>query len=96
MSDFTSVNAAAMSTGIQDLSQANRRLTSDLEELKGQLNSSLNQWDGAAQAAYGEVQRQWDASAQKMNEIVAKMTTVLNSIQEGYHSNESAITSSWA
>ncbi|WP_203567891.1 WXG100 family type VII secretion target [Aestuariimicrobium ganziense] len=96
MGDFTSVNASAMETGIQDLGQAHKGLTNNLDELKGQLSSSLAQWDGAAREAYADVQRQWDQSAAKMSEIVAKMTSVLGQITEGYASNESKIRGNWS
>lgn len=93
--DFTSVNAGAMQTGIQDLNNAHRNLTGLLTDLKGELSSSLAEWDGAARAAYADVQRQWDASGDKMSDIVHKMTSVLNSITEGYDQNEKNIQGNW-
>ena len=95
MGDFTSVNASAMQTGIQDLGQAHRNLNSNLDELKGELSGSLAQWDGAARAAYADVQRQWDASAAKMTDIVNKMTSALGQITQGYDDNERKIQGNW-
>lgn len=95
MSDLTQVNAAAMTTGITDLGQAHKALTDNLETLKGQLNQSLAQWDGAARQAYAEVQQSWDQSADKMAQITNKMTTVLGSISQGYGDNERNIQSNW-
>jgi WXG100 family type VII secretion target len=96
MSDLTQVNAAAMQTGIQDLGQAYKGLTQNLEQLKGELNQSLAQWDGAARQAYADVQQQWDASAQKMADITNKMTLVLGQISQGYDDNERTIQGNWS
>ena len=96
MGDFTLVNSSAMQQGIGDLRQAHTNLNSTLDTLKGQLNTNLAEWDGAARQAYSEVQRQWDASAAKMSDIINKMTTVMTSISEGYDSNEKSIQSRWS
>lgn len=96
MSDLTQVNAAAMQSGIQDLGTAYRSLTTNLETLKGELNQSLAQWDGAARQAYTDVQRQWDQSAEKMADITNKMTSVLGQISQGYDDNERNIQGSWS
>ena len=96
MGDFTLVNSSAMQQGIGDLRQAHTNLNSTLDTLKGQLNTNLAEWDGAARQAYSEVQRQWDASAVKMSDIINKMTTVMTSISEGYDSNEKTIQSRWS
>lgn len=96
MSDFTMVNAGAMQAGIGDLTSACGNLESLLNDLKGQLGASLNQWDGAARTAYSDVQRQWDASAAHMHEIIGKMGSVLGQISDGYNTNERQIQGNWS
>ena len=64
-------------------------------DLKAELSQSLGQWDGAAREAYGDVQQQWDKSADKMADIAHKMTTVLTEITENYGNNERIVKSSW-
>lgn len=93
---YTSVSDSAMQSGIQDLSTAHKSLTGSLDELKGQLNASLNEWDGAARTAYTQVQDDWDKSADKMSEIIAKMTSVLTTIGDGYNTNEKKIQNEWS
>lgn len=95
MGDFTLVNQGAMQQGIGALSTAHRGLVSTLETLKGQLSTNLSEWDGAARAAYSEVQAEWDQSANKMGEIIGKMTSVLGQISEGYDTNERGVQSRW-
>ena len=96
MGDFTLVNSAAMQQGIGSLKKAHTNLNDTLDSLKGDLNQHLSEWDGAARAAYTEVQRQWDQSALKMSEIVNKMGVVMTSISEGYDANEKSIQSRWS
>lgn len=96
MSDFTSVNAGAMQQGIADLNTAYKALTEQLSTLEGQLNSSLAQWDGAARSAYTQAKAEWDAAANHMGDVIAKMQQVMTQISENYDSNERAIQGSWA
>lgn len=96
MNDFTLVNSNAMQEGIGALQNAHSQLTSTLETLKGQLNTNLAEWDGAAREAYTAVQREWDQSANKMAEITNKMRTVLTSISEGYQTNEQSVQANWS
>ncbi len=95
MSDFTLVNKNAMSTGIDSLNKAHKRLRDDLTTLEGQLQSSLARWDGNGQAAYAEAKAKWDASANKMAEVVNKMQSVLGLIDENYTSTEGSIAGRW-
>lgn len=96
MSDFTSVNAGAMQQGIADLNTAYKALTEQLSTLEGQLNASLAQWDGAARAAYTQAKAEWDAAANHMGDVIAKMQQVMTQISENYDANERAIQGSWA
>ena len=95
MSDFTAVNAAAMATGYEDLRAAQQKLRSLLDELEGQLGSSLAQWDGAAREAYRTEKTAWDKDADHMAQVIDKMGSVLNQITENYASNEAKIQGSW-
>lgn len=95
MSDFTSVNAGAMQQGIADLNTAYKGLTEHLSTLEGQLNASLGQWDGAARAAYADAKAKWDAAANHMGDVIAKMQQVMTQISENYDSNERGIEGKW-
>jgi WXG100 family type VII secretion target len=95
MSDYTAVNAAAMSEGIDALTRASKTLDETLTTLEGELQNSLAKWDGEAQAAYRTAQDNWDKAAAHQQEIVAKMGAVLGQITENYGNTERKITGSW-
>lgn len=96
MSDFTQVNAGAMSQGIGDLQAAYNSTESTLTSLEGELEQSLAQWDGDARAAYSAAKAKWDAAADHMAQVIQKMTSTLSTIDENYAANERAISSSWS
>ncbi|MDN5726835.1 MAG: WXG100 family type VII secretion target [Propionibacteriales bacterium] len=96
MSDSTTVNAGAMQAGIEALSTAYTQTDSTLTTLEGELESSLNEWEGAAREAYTEAKRQWDAAADRMSQVIQKMTGVLTQISDNYQSNERNIQGSWS
>lgn len=93
--DFTRVTKASMTAGIDALEGAQKALREELNDLESKLQSSLAQWDGAGQAAYREAKSKWDASAQKMAEVVLKMRSTLSMIDENYTSTERAVQGSW-
>lgn len=95
MGDYTRVNDSAMAQGINDLQQAHTRLTSELSDLEGKLNSSLAQWEGNAREAYREAKARWDAAADKMSQIINTMRTVMTQIQDNYTQNERNVQNSW-
>ena len=96
MDSFTQQNPAATNAAISALASANKELTSMIEEMKRELNSSLAQWDDNARGAYASVQAQWDASAAKQQQIVAGMGTLLTQINDGYVSTELGTRQMWS
>lgn len=93
MSDATSVNAAAMAAGLDDLRKAYTNLRSALDALTGELNSSLANWDGEAKNVYHDAQAKWNAACDHMAAVIEKMQTVLGQITEGYDTTERGIQS---
>lgn len=96
MSDFTSVNSAAMAEGISDLSNAHKQLSDHLDTLESQLGGSLAQWDGAARQAYTQAKAEWDAAAAHMSDVISKMQSTMGQISENYDANERQIEGQWA
>lgn len=96
MSDSTIYSVSGMQEGITNLQNAHRELTTLLDDLKGELSSSLAQWEDNARNSYHEVQRAWDASAAKQQEIVQQLPVLLNNIAEGYNATERANSSLWS
>ena len=96
MNDSTIYSQAGLQEGISALSRAHRELTSLLEDLKGELATSLGQWEDNARNAYQEVQRSWDASAERQKGIVERMPVLLGNIADGYNATENRNTGIWA
>lgn len=88
MTDSTVYSVAGLQEGIAALSAAHRELTNLLEDLKGELSTSLGQWDDNARVAYQEIQARWDASAKRQQDIVQKMPVLLGNIADGYNATE--------
>ncbi len=95
MSDSTQYSKAGMQEGISNLSAAHRQLSSLLDDLKSELATSLGQWEDNARSAYVEVQRSWDASAAKQQDIVQRMPVLLGNISDGYDATESRNAGIW-
>lgn len=95
MSDSTIYSVSGLQEGISNLSAAHKELTQLLEDLKGELSSSLGSWEDNARAAYVEVQRQWDQSAKKQQEIVQQIPVLLGNIADGYNSTEKRNAGIW-
>ena len=96
MSEQTVYSQAAMSDGISALYNAQKTLASLLEELIGQLNASLGMWEDNARNTYQEVQNQWNASADRQQQIVQRMPVLLTQINDGYNATEAKNAGIWS
>ena len=96
MSEQTVYSQAAMSDGISALNNAQKTLANLLEELIGQLNASLGMWEDNARNTYQEVQNEWNASADRQQQIVQRMPVLLSQINDGYNATEAKNAGIWA
>ena len=96
MSDATVYSQSGLQEGISSLTRAHKELVEMLETLKGELRSSLAQWEDNARHAYQEVQEQWDRSAERQNDIIQRMPVLLGNIADGYDATERSNQSRWA
>ncbi len=96
MSEQTVYSQAAMSDGISALNNAQKTLANLLEELIGQLNASLGMWEDNARNTYQEVQNEWNASADRQQQIVQRMPVLLSQINDGYNATEVKNAGIWA
>lgn len=88
MNDATTYSQAGMESGISSLRNAHRQFSDLLDELKGQLNSSLAQWEDEARTTYQAEQVRWDQSAKRQQDIVERMPVLLGQISDGYNETE--------
>lgn len=96
MSEQTVYSQAAMSDGVSALNNAQKTLANLLEELIGQLNGSLGMWEDNARNTYQEVQNQWNASADRQQQIVQRMPVLLTQINDGYNATEAKNAGIWS
>ncbi|GAB3486511.1 WXG100 family type VII secretion target [Amycolatopsis cihanbeyliensis] len=85
--DYNTINTAA-----EDCNKTGGELGSLFEDLKSKLNPLVTTWEGEAQAAYLEQQRQWDNAFEDMKQLLAQIAAVLPQIADGYQGTESGVT----
>lgn len=95
MNDMPQDSTAGMEEGISNLTEAHAELTGLLTDLDSELSTSLGQWEDNPHTAYVEVQRSWDASAAKQQEIVQHMPELLSNPPDGHGATESRDAGNW-
>ena len=88
MSDYVMANFASLSEGEAAFSQAYNGLTSTVSDLQSQLQSSLTNWEGSAQAAYHEAQAIWNAAMADMAQVITTMSGVIGDANLNYQNAE--------
>ncbi|ACY96206.1 MULTISPECIES: WXG100 family type VII secretion target [Thermomonospora] len=96
MSDYTRANFGGLSEGEAQFSMTARALLDELTDLEGKLRAKLDRWDGDAQAAYWNYQKEWDAAAKDMQNVVAQLGVAIREAHDNYQAAERANTSIWA
>jgi early secretory antigenic target protein ESAT-6 len=94
--DYTAVNFGAMAQGEADFASTYQSLNSTLQTLESQLQSSLNQWTGAAQTAYYAEKAKWDAAAQDMAMVVQSLGKAVGTANQNYEVTEKTNSAMWA
>jgi len=94
--DYTAVNFGAMAQGEADFASTYQSLNSTLQTLESQLQSSLNQWTGAAQTAYYAEKAKWDAAAQDMAMVVQSLGKAVGTANANYEVTEKTNSAMWA
>ena len=95
MGDFTAVTFGSMAQGEADFASTYQAIHSTLTTLEGQLQSSLNQWTGAAQAAYHVEKQKWDQAAMDMASVVSQLGKAIGIANENYTSAERTNSAIW-
>jgi WXG100 family type VII secretion target len=70
-------------------------LRARLEQLDGELRTSLSEWTGDAQAAYQVAHAQWRAAADDMAGKLAWLHSVLRAAHQNYHSARTTNIGMW-
>ncbi|HTU72487.1 MAG TPA: WXG100 family type VII secretion target [Trebonia sp.] len=96
MSDYTKVIFSSMEQGEADFKQTYTALVNEVSTLESQLQGSLSEWIGSAQAAYHEAQAQWNAAMADMQQVLLQLGTVIGTANSNYQSAEAANTGLWS
>jgi 6 kDa early secretory antigenic target len=62
----------------------NARIQAALDGLAGEAASLRTRWDGTAQVAYDNAQRQWDATFAAMNDVLRRIADATDGIADDY------------
>jgi len=93
---YTRANFGGLTEGEAQFSLAARALLDELHDLEGKLRSKLSRWDGQAQEAYWRYQREWDAAAKDMQNVVAQLGAAIGEANANYQAAERANTGIWS
>jgi 6 kDa early secretory antigenic target len=95
MGDLTEVQFGTMAEGEAEFASIYQALHSTLTTLESQLQSTLNTWTGAAQAAYHVEKSKWDAAAMDMASVVSQLGKAVGIANTNYQSAERSNTAIW-
>ena len=96
MGDYTAVTFGSMAEGEAEFASTYQALQSTLSTLESQLQSSLSQWTGAAQAAYHVEKQKWDNAATDMAAVVSELGKAIGIANTNYAQAERANSNMWA
>jgi len=80
----------------QSVASTSQQMNAQLEDLKRQLAPLVATWSGQAAEDYQAKQRQWDTSANDLNQVLTQIGVALGHANEGYQQVEQANASRWA
>jgi WXG100 family type VII secretion target len=93
--DYTAVSFGGMAAGEADFASTYQALSSTLQTLESQLQSSLSLWSGSAQQAYYAEKAKWNAAATDMAAVVQNLSKVIGMANQNYQVTENVNRSMW-
>ena len=92
---FTLAQFGTMQAGEENFLAVYNTLTGTLETLQRELQGSLAEWTGSAQAAYQTARAQWDAAAAHMASVLNQLGNVIGTANENYQEAERNLSALW-
>jgi 6 kDa early secretory antigenic target len=86
--DYVKAVFGSLSDGEAQFVAAYNGLSSTVNDLDGQLRSSLSTWDGQAQAAYYEAKAVWDKAIADMGMVIQGLSQVIGTANANYQTAE--------
>lgn len=93
--EFVHVNYGALSTGQNDFAAVYQALNGTLNDLRSQLNASLDHWTDDAKTSYQSAQAEWDKISNHLAEVLQKLGGVIGTAHENYTGVEQANAKMW-
>jgi 6 kDa early secretory antigenic target len=89
------VDLSTVASAEDEFEQVLHALEDQLNQLDGQLRTSLSEWTGEAQAAYHAAHAKWRAAADDMARVLAGLQRVLGTAHQNYHSARTTNVGIW-
>jgi 6 kDa early secretory antigenic target len=89
------VDLSTVASAEYEFQQALHALQGQLDQLDGDLRTSLSEWTGEAQGAYQVAHAQWRAAADDMARSLALLHGVLQTAHQNYHSARTTNIGMW-
>jgi 6 kDa early secretory antigenic target len=89
------VTFGALDAARADVAGTANRIMSRLDELKRMLAPLVASWDGAAAEEYRKAQRNWDAAALDLTQVLNQIGVAIGSAHDGYRQVEQANAARW-
>ncbi len=89
------VDLSTVASAEYEFRQVLHALQDQLDQLDGELRTSLSQWTGEAQAAYQVAHAQWRAAADDMARSLSLLHGVLQTAHQNYHSARTTNIGMW-
>ncbi|WP_214407855.1 WXG100 family type VII secretion target [Pseudonocardia lacus] len=89
------VTFGAIDAARADVAGTANRINTRLAELKRMLAPLVASWDGAAAEEYRTAQRNWDAAAGDLAQVLSQIAVALGSVHDGYRQVEQANAARW-
>ena len=88
--DYVKAVFGSLSDGEAAFMAAYNGLSSTVNDLDGQLRSSLSSWDGQAQQAYYQAKAIWDKAIADMGMVIQNLSQVIGTANTNYQGAEQA------
>jgi ESAT-6 family protein len=92
---YTLAQFGTMQSAEQNFLAVYNSLTSTLEDLQRELQSSLAAWTGDAQAAYQTAKATWDQAAAHMAMVLNQLGNVIGTANTTYQDTERGLSGLW-
>jgi WXG100 family type VII secretion target len=90
------VTYSAMAKAEDMFESKNREMVELLDELEGDLQSTLAKWEDLARDAYLDAKKKWDAAAKEQAKAVKEFSEAIRTANDNYQKAERSNVKIWA